>query len=597
MAPQPNSPHSKKAWARAADGRLRGVLVNVSGAMTRNKCRVTKTKITVPAANSPPDINGGGSAGTATVSSGTTRRSTLPPKATPARNSAAGDRIRSRCKQHWRLQQRTSQGRFASGVTFPDPLEEATLTPEKRPRPVRCEILKSGDDSGMALRSNRKKPAGTPSRNPACRKPKPTAADTTSDVKHPSPEVGRIENGEELEIEVALVGKNEAAEKLGGTEAEDAQAPIQVCDVGTTDEIDETMAQHRRQYNGTPEERVPKAVEEDEDDIDFAPDVPLDLSRSEDATPPLSPGALELRAERASPIRGPDDLPEIPRHSLRIRPKRLFKKRAVTMEFTHVVGSGGFAVCDLAVLRSTAVARLDGVRVVVKRTPKVSCPDDAPQREVAVLRRFDAASAENYFLRFFFSLERHDELLVVTEYVEGGNLASFYANHLEKITPEITRHFLAQMAVAIGVLHERYQVIHRDIKPENVCLARQGFVKLLDFGLSVAGPTCELKGGTKGYQNRAMREGLPHGYEADWYSFGASAFLLLSGCVPPPEEPRGYEMDRTSIAEADQRFILALVFGTLGSAERVLRDEWFEQVDMLAVLQVRLLRDTFNESI
>ena len=46
-------------------------------------------------------------------------------------------------------------------------------------------------------------------------------------------------------------------------------------------------------------------------------------------------------------------------------------------------------------------------------------------------------------------------------------------------------------------------------------------------------------------------------------------------------------MDRTDIAPEDQRFILALVFGTLRTIDEVLRNEWFNQVDMLAVLQTR----------
>ena len=76
-------------------------------------------------------------------------------------------------------------------------------------------------------------------------------------------------------------------------------------------------------------------------------------------------------------------------------------------------------------------------------------------------------------------------------------------------------------------------------------------------------------------------------WQADWYSFGASAFMLLSGCIPPPEHSRDYEMDRTDIAPADQTFILALVFEVLRTIDDVLRHEWFHQVDMLAVLQTR----------
>ena len=57
MTPVPRSPMAKKAWSRAADGRLQAVVVDVSGAMTRNKCRVTKTRITLPADSSPGSNN------------------------------------------------------------------------------------------------------------------------------------------------------------------------------------------------------------------------------------------------------------------------------------------------------------------------------------------------------------------------------------------------------------------------------------------------------------------------------------------------------------------------------------------------------------
>ena len=63
--------------------------------------------------------------------------------------------------------------------------------------------------------------------------------------------------------------------------------------------------------------------------------------------------------------------------------------------------------------------------------------------------------------------------------------------------------------------------------------------------------------------------------------------MLLSGCIPPPEHSRDYEMDRTDLAPADQTFILALVFEVLKTIDDVLRHEWFHQVDMLAVLQTR----------
>ena len=89
--------------------------------------------------------------------------------------------------------------------------------------------------------------------------------------------------------------------------------PLQVWKVGSSrlslhgkadDSIDaienETISRYYTQKMGTPEEQGPAGDgDESEEDIDFVPDIPLDLSKSEDASPiNLSPEALTRRAER-----------------------------------------------------------------------------------------------------------------------------------------------------------------------------------------------------------------------------------------------------------------------------------------------------------
>ena len=70
MAPVQRSPlSSRKAWSRGPDGRLQGLVVNLSGVMTRNKSKVTKTRISLPLTDDNPSSktsNGGeGRKGTA----------------------------------------------------------------------------------------------------------------------------------------------------------------------------------------------------------------------------------------------------------------------------------------------------------------------------------------------------------------------------------------------------------------------------------------------------------------------------------------------------------------------------------------------------
>jgi serine/threonine protein kinase len=68
------------------------------------------------------------------------------------------------------------------------------------------------------------------------------------------------------------------------------------------------------------------------------------------------------------------------------------------------------------------------------------------------------------------------------EFVKGGEL---FTHIIEKkrFDEESTRFISAQIACALGYLHSK-EIIYRDLKPENVLIGTDGYIKLIDFGLS-----------------------------------------------------------------------------------------------------------------
>jgi serine/threonine protein kinase len=72
-----------------------------------------------------------------------------------------------------------------------------------------------------------------------------------------------------------------------------------------------------------------------------------------------------------------------------------------------------------------------------------------------------------------------DQLYLVLDYVEGGNLYDFMK---ERPLDEPTiRSIFVQMLRAVDYLHQR-KIIHRDIKPENILIDSDGNYRLCDFG-------------------------------------------------------------------------------------------------------------------
>ncbi|XP_028551979.1 probable serine/threonine protein kinase IREH1 isoform X2 [Dendrobium catenatum] len=172
-----------------------------------------------------------------------------------------------------------------------------------------------------------------------------------------------------------------------------------------------------------------------------------------------------------------------------------------------------------------------------------------------------------FVVRFFYSFTSRENLYLVMEYLNGGDLYSLLRN-LGCLDEEITRIYIAEVVLALEYLHS-LRVVHRDLKPDNLLIAHDGHIKLTDFGLSKVGlinSTDDLSGpavsgtsllgedevqispfenldqrerrkkrsavGTPDYLAPEILLGTGHGATADWWSVGVILFELLVG-IPP----------------------------------------------------------------
>jgi hypothetical protein len=125
------------------------------------------------------------------------------------------------------------------------------------------------------------------------------------------------------------------------------------------------------------------------------------------------------------------------------------------------------------------------------------------------------------------------------ELVDGKDWLS-YVRPSAEVDPNRLRVTLVQIVDALTTLHAN-GMVHRDVKPTNVLVARDGTVKLLDFGIVAARSHIADPGegvvGTIPYmapEQLLAEEPTP---ASDFYALGAMLYQALSGKVPYFDRP------------------------------------------------------------
>jgi tRNA A-37 threonylcarbamoyl transferase component Bud32 len=196
------------------------------------------------------------------------------------------------------------------------------------------------------------------------------------------------------------------------------------------------------------------------------------------------------------------------------------------------IASGGMAEVYLC--------RLSGEQGFRKRVAlKVVHPrhaDDPRFRELFSREARLAASFSHPNLVQVFDFGREgDAHFLAMEYVEGWNLAQAaeQARQLHvPISPGVWRHWVDGIWSGLAYLHEK-GVVHRDVSPANILVARNGAVKITDFGISrAAGDGRENEGtraGKSGYLAPERIRGEGATSSSDLFAAGVISVELLLG--------------------------------------------------------------------
>ncbi|KAL1214367.1 CDPK-related kinase 5 [Cardamine amara subsp. amara] len=203
-------------------------------------------------------------------------------------------------------------------------------------------------------------------------------------------------------------------------------------------------------------------------------------------------------------------------------------------ELGDEVGRGHFGyTCAAKFKKGDHKGQQVAVKVIPKAKMTTAIAIEDVRREVKILR---ALSGHSNLPHFYDAYEDHDNVYIVMELCEGGELLDRILSRGGKYTEEDAKTVMIQILNVVAFCHLQ-GVVHRDLKPENFLFTSKedtSQLKAIDFGLSDYVRPDERLNDIVGSAYYVAPEVLHRSYstEADIWSVGVIVYILLCGSRP-----------------------------------------------------------------
>ncbi|MCD6579238.1 serine/threonine protein kinase [bacterium] len=198
------------------------------------------------------------------------------------------------------------------------------------------------------------------------------------------------------------------------------------------------------------------------------------------------------------------------------------------------VGKGGMATLYKGIQTS-----LDRV-VAIKQLHSFLVEDESFiirfQREAKTLSKLEHPN----IVRIYEFLKQKETSFIIMEFVEGVDLKFIIKKLGGKMPEQIAVLFVYFVLKGLAFAHHQ-NIIHRDIKPANILVSKDGYVKIVDFGLARSEEASNLTMtgtlmGTPAYMSPEQAKGEDVNNQTDIFSSGIMLYELLTGEKPYPND-------------------------------------------------------------
>ncbi|XP_051025577.1 myosin light chain kinase family member 4 [Acomys russatus] len=198
-----------------------------------------------------------------------------------------------------------------------------------------------------------------------------------------------------------------------------------------------------------------------------------------------------------------------------------------TVSKSEILGGGRFGQVHKCEEKAT------GLKLAAKiiKTRGVKDKEDV-KNEISVMNQLDHVN----LIQLYDAFESRHDIILVMEYVEGGELFDRIIDENCNLTELDTILFMKQICEGIQYMHQMY-ILHLDLKPENIlCVNRDAKqIKIIDFGLARRYKPREKLKVNFGTPEFLAPEVVNYdfvSFSTDMWSVGVITYMLLSGLSP-----------------------------------------------------------------
>ncbi|XP_072294076.1 myosin light chain kinase family member 4 isoform X2 [Eucyclogobius newberryi] len=198
-----------------------------------------------------------------------------------------------------------------------------------------------------------------------------------------------------------------------------------------------------------------------------------------------------------------------------------------TINREEVLGGGRFGQVHKCIENSTGLTL--AAKIIKAKSQKEK---EVVRNEIQVMNQLNHAN----LIQLYAAFESRHDIILVMEYVEGGELFDRIIDENYNLTELDTVLFIRQICEGLKYMHKMY-ILHLDLKPENIlCVSRvTNKIKIIDFGLARRYKPREKLKVNFGTPEFLAPEVINYefvSFPTDMWSLGVITYMLLSGLSP-----------------------------------------------------------------